>query len=141
LLLCSGLPLRLVEAIFSSSFSLIDEAIDFDGPLSLLFGVSPRLADSAAPAAFCWAADLAGISRLPFQDARMKRSSSAKASSSGNCRRTLAELGRCGVDRADETAILRQARAAFRGFMVCVCICILPPSHSTSPDQRRRSDR
>jgi hypothetical protein len=58
--LCSGLPLRLVEAIFSSSFSLIDEAIDFDAPFSLLFGVSPRLADNAAPAAFCWAADLAG---------------------------------------------------------------------------------
>lgn len=32
--LCSGLPLRLVEAIFSRSFSLIDEAIDFEAPLS-----------------------------------------------------------------------------------------------------------
>src|SRR3954453_2260797 len=59
--LCSGLPLRLVEAIFSSSFSLIDEAMDFEAPLSLLFGVSPRLAERAAPAAFCWAADLAGM--------------------------------------------------------------------------------
>ena len=28
---------------------------------SWLSGVSPRLADSAAPAAFCWAADLAGM--------------------------------------------------------------------------------
>src|SRR5438067_13261343 len=64
LLACSGLPLRLVEAIFSSSFSLIDETIDLDAPLSLLFGVSPRFADRAAPAAFCWAADLAGIASL-----------------------------------------------------------------------------
>src|SRR3954469_11318934 len=61
LALCSGLLLRLVEAIFSSSFSLIDEAIDFDAPLSLLLGVSPRLADKAAPAAFCWAPDFAGM--------------------------------------------------------------------------------
>ena len=51
--LCSGFPLRLVDAIFSSSFSLIDEAIDFDAPLSLLLGVSPRFAERAAPAAFC----------------------------------------------------------------------------------------
>src|SRR5204863_8566697 len=61
LLLCSGLPLRPVWAIFSSSFSLIDETIELDAPLSLLLGVSPRLADSAAPAAFCWAADFAGM--------------------------------------------------------------------------------
>jgi hypothetical protein len=51
----------LVEAIFSSSFSLIDEAIDFDAPLSELFGLSPRFAASAAPAASCCAFDLAGI--------------------------------------------------------------------------------
>src|SRR5947209_15592900 len=62
--LCSALPLRLVEAIFFSSFSLIEDAIDFDAPFSLLFGVSPRLADRAAPAAFCCAADLAGIRTL-----------------------------------------------------------------------------
>ncbi len=36
---CSGFPLRLVEAIFSSSFSLID-SIDLEAPFSLLFGVS-----------------------------------------------------------------------------------------------------
>ena len=59
--LCSALPLRSVDAIFLSSFSLIEEAIDFDAPLSLLFGVSPRLAERAAPAAFCCAADFAGI--------------------------------------------------------------------------------
>ena len=53
--------MRLVEAIFLSSFSLIEEAIDLDAPLSLLLGVSPRLAERAAPAAFCWAADLAGM--------------------------------------------------------------------------------
>lgn len=61
MLVCSGLPLRLVEAIFSSSFSLIESAIDLDASLSLLLGVSPRLADKAAPAAFCWAWDLAGM--------------------------------------------------------------------------------
>lgn len=51
--LCSGFPLRLVEAIFSSSFSLIEEAIDFDAPFSSLLAVSPLFAESAAPAAFC----------------------------------------------------------------------------------------
>src|SRR6478752_3590198 len=35
-----------------------------DAPLSSLTGVSPRLAASAAPAAFCWAADLAGMMDL-----------------------------------------------------------------------------
>lgn len=63
---CSGLPFRLVDAIFSSSVSLIDEAIDFDAPLSLDFGISPRFADKAAPAAFCCAADLAGMEILLF---------------------------------------------------------------------------
>jgi len=62
--LCSALPFRLVDAISLSSFSLIDDAIDFDAPLSLLFGVSPRLADKAAPAAFCCAPDFAGIETL-----------------------------------------------------------------------------
>ena len=38
---------------------------DFDAPLSSLFGVSPRLADSAAPAAFCCAFDFAGIVAPP----------------------------------------------------------------------------
>ena len=45
--------MRFVCAIFSSSASLIEEAICFEAPLSLDFGVSPRLAESAAPAAFC----------------------------------------------------------------------------------------
>jgi hypothetical protein len=53
----------LVWAIFSSSPSLID-IIDLDAPWSLDLGVSPRLALSAAPAAFCWAADLAGMGHL-----------------------------------------------------------------------------
>src|SRR3546814_1327337 len=39
LALCSGFPLRLVDAMFLSSFSLIDSSIDFDAPLSFLFGV------------------------------------------------------------------------------------------------------
>src|SRR3954466_9176986 len=75
--LCSGLPLRLVEAIFSSSFSLIDDAIDLDAPRSLLLGVSPRLADRAAPAAFCWAADLAGMVRVSLSGTRQSNASAA----------------------------------------------------------------
>ena len=55
--------MRLVCAIFSRSFSDID-IIDFEAPRSLLLGVSPRLADRAAPAAFCCAADLAGMTYL-----------------------------------------------------------------------------
>ena len=58
---CSGLPLRLVEANSSSSLSLIDLYMLLDAPLSLLGLVLPRLAESAAPAAFCWAADFAGM--------------------------------------------------------------------------------
>ena len=58
---CSGLPLRLVEASSSSCSSVIDFSIDFDAPLSSLFLTSPRLAASAAPAAFCCAFDLAGM--------------------------------------------------------------------------------
>src|SRR4030095_8742359 len=75
----SALLLRPVDAIFLSSFSLIDEAIDFDAPLSLLLGVSPRLAERAAPAAFCCAADFAGIKILLGLD-RMKRSIQPMAS-------------------------------------------------------------
>src|SRR5690606_35569855 len=58
---CSGLPLRRVEASSSSCFSLIEACIDFDAPLSSLTLLSPRLAESAAPAAFCCAFDLAGM--------------------------------------------------------------------------------
>src|SRR5262245_9926366 len=61
---CSGLPLRLVEANSSNCFWLIDSYILFDAPLSLLTGVSPRLAARAAPAAFCCALDFAGIPSL-----------------------------------------------------------------------------
>src|SRR5690606_7455805 len=64
-LTCSGLSLREVWANSSSSFSDID-SIDFEAPLSSDFGVSPLLADRAAPAAFCWAADLAGMTQTPF---------------------------------------------------------------------------
>src|SRR5690606_5070736 len=60
-----GFPLRLVEAISLSSFSLIDLAISLDAPLRLLALSSPRLTASAAPAAFCWACDFAGMSVTP----------------------------------------------------------------------------
>jgi hypothetical protein len=43
-----------------SCLSLIDSSIDFDAPFSSLFLFSPRLAARAAPAAICWALDLAG---------------------------------------------------------------------------------
>src|SRR5512139_3756093 len=59
--LCSGRPLRLVSANSSSCRSLIDASICFDAPFSLLLGDSPRLAESAAPAAFCCAFDFAGM--------------------------------------------------------------------------------
>src|SRR5690554_412662 len=58
---CSGLPLREVEASSSSSFWLMDSYIERDAPFNSLGGVSPRLADSAAPAAFCCALDFAGM--------------------------------------------------------------------------------
>src|SRR5690606_11830120 len=51
--LCSGLPLRLVSARSCSSRSLMDLYISRDAPLSSLTLVSPRLAERAAPAAFC----------------------------------------------------------------------------------------
>src|SRR5690625_1569081 len=59
--LCSGLPLRGVEAMSSSSFSDMDSYIDLDAPFKSLTLVSLRLSDNAAPAAFCCAFDLAGI--------------------------------------------------------------------------------
>jgi hypothetical protein len=65
---CSGLPLRLVEANSSSCFSLIDLYMLRDAPLSLLGLVLPRLAESAAPAAFCCAADFAGMVNLLVTD-------------------------------------------------------------------------
>jgi hypothetical protein len=60
--------LRLVEAIFFSSDSLIDWAICFDGPFSELFDRSPRFAERAAPAAICWAFDLAGMRASFFRN-------------------------------------------------------------------------
>ena len=50
---CSGFPLRLVEAISSSSFSLIDSYMLYEAPLSELTFCLPRFAARAAPAAFC----------------------------------------------------------------------------------------
>src|SRR5690606_28678280 len=45
----------------SSSVLLMDSYMDLDAPLSSFTGVSPRLAERAAPAAFCCAFDFAGI--------------------------------------------------------------------------------
>ena len=59
---CWGLPFRLVAAISSSCCSVMDCSMDRDAPFKSLTFWSPRLADSAAPAAFCWAWDFAGIS-------------------------------------------------------------------------------
>jgi len=42
-------PLRLVPAIFSSSFVLIDLAIPFDAPLSEDFFLSPRFGSERRP--------------------------------------------------------------------------------------------
>src|SRR3546814_16997544 len=58
---CSCFPLRFVDAILSNSCSSMDSYMDFEAPFSSLFFVSPRLADSAAPAAFCCALDFAGM--------------------------------------------------------------------------------
>jgi hypothetical protein len=59
--LCSGRPLRRVSANSSSWLSVIDSYIWREAPTSSLTGISPRLAARAAPAALCWAFDLAGI--------------------------------------------------------------------------------
>jgi hypothetical protein len=59
--LYSGFSFRLVEAISSSSSSVIESNIDFEAPFSSLTFVSPRFAASAAPAAFCCAFDFAGM--------------------------------------------------------------------------------
>src|SRR5690554_2528203 len=45
----------------SSSFSVMDSYMDLDAPSRSLTLVSLRLADKAAPAAFCCALDSAGI--------------------------------------------------------------------------------
>jgi len=64
----AGSFLRLVDANSSRSFFVMDSAICFDAPNSLDFGVSPRLAERAAPAAFCWAFDTAGMGKSPLDD-------------------------------------------------------------------------
>ena len=56
-----GVPLRFVEAMSCNCCSVMDSTMDFDAPWSSLFFFSPRFAASAAPAAFCWAIDLAGL--------------------------------------------------------------------------------
>ncbi|CAC49713.1 HYPOTHETICAL PROTEIN SM_b21485 (plasmid) [Sinorhizobium meliloti 1021] len=64
---CSFFPLRLVEAISSSSFSVMDSSMPLEAPLSSLFFFSPRLAARAAPAAFCCAFDFAGMAPFSFR--------------------------------------------------------------------------
>src|SRR5690606_19912239 len=61
----SGRPLRLVSANSSSWSSLIDSYISREAPCSSDFLISPRLAASAAPAAFCCALDVAGMVLTP----------------------------------------------------------------------------
>jgi hypothetical protein len=56
-----GSFLRFTLAMRSSSSSLIDSTICFDAPRRRDLGVSPRFAESAAPAAFCCCFDLAGM--------------------------------------------------------------------------------
>ena len=56
-----GKPLWPVDAKSSSSFSAMVLAISFEAPFKAGILVSPRLAENAAPAAICWALDLAGI--------------------------------------------------------------------------------
>jgi len=48
----------------------MESTISRDAPFSLLLGVSPRLAESAAPAAFCCALDFAGIGVSPLDRER-----------------------------------------------------------------------
>ncbi|OBZ95225.1 hypothetical protein ADU59_11555 [Pararhizobium polonicum] len=65
----SGSVLRLVSARSFSSFSDMDFSMLLEAPLRSDFFVSPRFADRAAPAAFCWAWDFAGIVFLLQPDA------------------------------------------------------------------------
>ena len=55
----------MVAAIACSCFSLMESTIDLEAPGSEFLLVSLRLAESAAPAAFCCAFDLAGMQRAP----------------------------------------------------------------------------
>jgi hypothetical protein len=56
-----GSFLRFVEANSSSCFLLMDSTMLLEAPRRDDFGFSPRLADSAAPAAICCFLDFAGI--------------------------------------------------------------------------------
>lgn len=56
----SGFPFRGVEASSSNCCSVMESIISLAAPCNLDFGVWPRLAESAAPAACCWALDFAG---------------------------------------------------------------------------------
>ncbi len=69
----SGSPLRFVEAKSSSSFFVMDFSMVLEAPFKLDFLISPRLAASAAPAAFCWACDLAGMSGSPLNDGSIRK--------------------------------------------------------------------
>ncbi|KGC70955.1 hypothetical protein DP56_5977 [Burkholderia pseudomallei] len=82
--MCFGLSLVFVPASFSSSFSLIELYIDFDGRFSSLAFVRPRLADSAAPAARCWACDFAGMLVAPFAFASRRRARRRRALAEGS---------------------------------------------------------
>jgi hypothetical protein len=62
----AGSFLRFVAANSSSWVFVIESAIWREAPFRLDFGVSPRLAERAAPAAFCWAFDLAGMGKSPW---------------------------------------------------------------------------
>jgi hypothetical protein len=62
----SGSPALGVAAKCSSSSSDMVLYISRDAPFSFDLGVSLLFADKAAPAAFCWAFDLAGMVVLPL---------------------------------------------------------------------------
>jgi hypothetical protein len=64
---------RFTLAISSSSFSDMDSYMLREAPLSFDFEVSPRFAAKAAPAAFCWALDLAGMMVPPDSYTRDER--------------------------------------------------------------------
>lgn len=59
--------LRLVFATSRSCFSLMDSYIPLEAPLRAAFGRAPRLADKAAPAAFCCFLDFAGMQKGSLQ--------------------------------------------------------------------------
>lgn len=62
LALCRGFPFCFADANSLSCVSLIESYIDFEAPFNDPGLLSPRFAESAAPAAICCALDLAGMS-------------------------------------------------------------------------------